>query len=123
MLYVHKIPEIWKLALEPMWEANFGANSFGFRPLRGTGDAIAKIHAHTRGLKRLYVFEGDFKSCFDTLRKSSEGVCQVRLAFLRSSKSFKIALASETEATNLPDLVLLCLDMIHNILKGHSLIL
>ena len=59
--------EICKLALEPMWEAKFGANSFGFRPLRGTGDAIAKIHAHTRGLKRLYVFEGDFKSCFDTL--------------------------------------------------------
>ena len=59
--------EICKLALEPMWEAKFGANSFGFRPFRGTGDAIAKIHAHTRGLKRLYVFEGDFKYCFDTL--------------------------------------------------------
>lgn len=59
--------EICKLALEPMWEAKFGANSFGFRPFRGTGDAIAKIHSHTRGLKRLYIFEGDFKSCFDTL--------------------------------------------------------
>lgn len=59
--------EICKLALEPMWEAKFGANSFGFRPFRGTGDAIAKIRSHTRGLKRLYVFEGDFKSCFDTL--------------------------------------------------------
>ena len=59
--------EICKLALEPMCEAKFGANSFGFRPFRGTGDAIAKIHSHTRNLKRLYIFEGDFKSCFDTL--------------------------------------------------------
>ena len=59
--------EICKLALEPMWESKFGPNSFGFRPLRGIGNAIAKIHMNTRKLKRLYVFEGDFKSCFDTL--------------------------------------------------------
>ena len=59
--------QICKLALEPMWESEFGSNSFGFRPLRGTSNAIAKIHLNTRKLKRLYVFEGDFKSCFDTL--------------------------------------------------------
>lgn len=59
--------EICKLALEPMWEAKFGASSYGFRPFRGTGDAIEKIHSHTRGLKRFYIFEGDFMSCFDTL--------------------------------------------------------
>ena len=52
--------EICKLALEPMWEAKFGASSYGFRPFRGTGDAIEKIHSHTRGLKRFYIFEGDF---------------------------------------------------------------
>ena len=49
-----------------MWESKFGSNSFGFRPLRGTGNAIAKKHMNTHKLKRLYVFEGDFKSCFDT---------------------------------------------------------
>lgn len=59
--------EVCKLALEPICEAKLGADSYGFRPSRGTGDAIAKIHASTRRLKRPYVFEGDFQSCFDTL--------------------------------------------------------
>ena len=59
--------EVCKLALEPMWEAKFESTSYGFRPSRGASDAIAKIHSFTRSLKRPYVFEGDFKSCFDTL--------------------------------------------------------
>lgn len=59
--------EICKLALEPMWEAKFESTSYGFRPARGVSDAIAKIHSFTRGLNRPYIFEGDFKSCFDTL--------------------------------------------------------
>jgi len=58
---------ICKLALEPLWEARFEANSYGFRPCRGASDAIAKIHSHVRGLNRPWIFEGDFKSCFDTL--------------------------------------------------------
>lgn len=59
--------EICKLALEPMYEAKFESTSYGFRPCRGQGDAIAKIHSFTRNLNRPYIFEGDFKSCFDTL--------------------------------------------------------
>ena len=59
--------EICKLALEPMYEAKFESTSYGFRPCRGQGDAIEKIHSFTRKLKRPYIFEGDFKSCFDTL--------------------------------------------------------
>ena len=59
--------EICKLALEPMWEAKFESTSYGFRPCRSQGDAIAKIHSFTCRLNRLYIFEGDFKSCFDTL--------------------------------------------------------
>ena len=59
--------EVCKLALEPMVEAKLESTSYGFRPCRGVSDAIAKIHAYTRGLKRPYIFEGDFKSCFDTL--------------------------------------------------------
>ena len=47
--------------------ARFEANSYGFRPYRGAGDAIAKIHSHVRGLNRPWIFEGDFKSCFDIL--------------------------------------------------------
>ena len=59
--------EVCKLALEPMFEAKFESSTYGFRPCRGTSDAIEKIHTFTRGLKRKYIFEGDFKSCFDTL--------------------------------------------------------
>lgn len=58
---------VCKLALEPVWEDRFEANSYGFRPCRGAGDAIAKIHSHVRGFNRPWIFEGDFKSCFDTL--------------------------------------------------------
>ena len=59
--------EVCKLALEPMFESKFESSTYGFRPCRGTGDAIDRIHTVTRGLKRKYIFEGDFKSCFDTL--------------------------------------------------------
>ena len=58
---------ICKLALEPMCESYFESTSYGFRPLRGVQDAIAKLHQNLRGLNRQYIFEGDFKSCFDTL--------------------------------------------------------
>ena len=59
--------EICKCALEPIWEHHFEANSYGFRPCRGVSDAVAKIHSHLRGFNRPWIFEGDFKSCFDTL--------------------------------------------------------
>ncbi len=59
--------EICKLALEPIWEAKFESISYGFRPSRGAGDVIDKIHRLTCTMKRPYIFEGDFKSCFDTL--------------------------------------------------------
>ena len=52
--------EVCKLALEPMFEAKFESSTYGFRPCRGTSDAIEKIHTFTRGLKRTYIFEGDF---------------------------------------------------------------
>lgn len=58
---------ICKIALEPIWEHHFEANSYGFRPCRGASDAIAKIYSHVRGFNRPWIFEGDFKSCFDTL--------------------------------------------------------
>src|SRR5579883_1132368 len=35
---------LFKLALEPQWEAKFEPNSFGFRPGRSCHDAIAAIY-------------------------------------------------------------------------------
>lgn len=58
---------VCKIALEPIWEHHFESTSYGFRPCRGASDAIAKIHSNVRGFNRPWIFEGDFKSCFDTL--------------------------------------------------------
>ena len=54
-------------ALEPRCEAIFEPCSYGFRHLRGAGHAIARIHSAVRKMGRPWIFEGDFKSCFDTL--------------------------------------------------------
>ena len=59
---------IIKGALEPQWEARFEPISYGFRPKRGCHDAIARIFLSCcRGNKR-WIFEGDFKGCFDNLK-------------------------------------------------------
>lgn len=57
---------IVKLALEPQWEARFEPTSYGFRPKRGCHDAIARIFK-TVGKRKEWIFEGDFKGCFDSL--------------------------------------------------------
>lgn len=56
------------MALEPQWEARFESTSYGFRPKRSTHDAIEAIFkklAPANG--RTWIFEGDFRSCFDHL--------------------------------------------------------
>ncbi len=50
-----------KNALEPQWEAQFVATSYGFRPKR-THDAIQSIHAKANANStKTWIFEGDFK--------------------------------------------------------------
>lgn len=58
-----------KLALEPQWEQRFEMTSYGFRPKRSVHDAISDIYLKTNGAKnkKMWVFEGDFKGCFDNL--------------------------------------------------------
>lgn len=57
---------IARLALEPQWETKFEPTSYGFRPKRNCHDAIERIH-NTVGRKKVWIFEGDFKGCFDNL--------------------------------------------------------
>lgn len=56
-------------ALEPEWEARFGARSYGFRPGRGCHDAIVAIHTTASGknAKRLWVLDADLKAAFDRI--------------------------------------------------------
>ncbi|MCM3655517.1 group II intron reverse transcriptase/maturase [Metabacillus litoralis] len=57
-----------KNALEPQWEARFEPSSYGFRPKRSTHDAISNIfNKINTNSKKKWIFEGDFKSCFDHL--------------------------------------------------------
>ena len=53
-----------KQALEPEWEARFEANSYGFRPGRGSHDAIEAIFLEI-SRKSKYVLDADIRGCFD----------------------------------------------------------
>lgn len=63
--------EIIRMALEPEWEAKFEATSNGFRPSRRQHDAIARNYFNVKSGYWCWIFEGDFKSCFDTLSHES----------------------------------------------------
>ena len=59
---------IVKNALEPQWEAKFEPSSYGFRPKRSTQDAIVNLFSKLSSRStRPWIFEGDFKGCFDNL--------------------------------------------------------
>lgn len=60
---------IAKTALEPQWEARFEPTTYGFRPGRGCHDAVMRIYNTCSGGKKQWVFEGDFKGCFDNLNQ------------------------------------------------------
>jgi len=62
------MPAIVKAALEPAWEARFEANSYGFRPGRGTRDAVEAIHTTpNRHNGRQWVLDADSSGGFDTI--------------------------------------------------------
>ncbi|GAC1349620.1 MAG: hypothetical protein NVSMB27_24460 [Ktedonobacteraceae bacterium] len=58
-----------KLALEPEWEARFEPHSYGFRPGRGTHDAIAAIVV---AIERhpAFVFDADIEGAFDHVNQA-----------------------------------------------------
>lgn len=60
---------IMKTALEPQWEAIFEPTSYGFRPKRGCHDAVEHIFLGLAPKKKQWIFEGDFKGCFDHLNQ------------------------------------------------------
>lgn len=55
-----------KLALEPQWETDFEANSYGFRPSRSGHDAIEAIFNAIR-YQTKYVLDADITKCFDKI--------------------------------------------------------
>lgn len=63
------VQEALRMVLEPIYEADFSQNSFGFRPNRCTMDATKYLAVNTLGNKPFYwVIEGDISSYFDTIK-------------------------------------------------------
>lgn len=62
------VQEACRMTLEPIYEADFRQNSYGFRPNRCTMDAILRIlHATQEHKKFFWVIEGDISAYFDTI--------------------------------------------------------
>lgn len=59
---------LFLLALEPVAETTGDFNSYGFRPLRSTKDAMAQCcNALSRPSSPQWVLEGDIRGCFDNI--------------------------------------------------------
>ena len=62
---------LYLLALEPVSEMMADKNSYGFRQLRSTADALGQCFLNLcRKTNAEYILEGDIKSCFDTISHS-----------------------------------------------------
>ena len=63
------VQEALRMILEPIWEADFDHESYGFRPGRCTMDAVSALYNTLRGSNKTYqwVMEGDISSYFDTI--------------------------------------------------------
>lgn len=61
------VQEMFRLILEPIYEAKFYAHSYGFRPFRSTHHAALRIKdlMGRRGFN--YAIEGDIRKCFDRI--------------------------------------------------------
>lgn len=57
---------LFKLALEPEWEAKFEANSYGFRPGRNAHDAIVAIQSCIQKRSK-FVFTAEISKSFDKI--------------------------------------------------------
>ena len=55
-----------KIVLEPIFEADFEDNAYGYRPARGAADAVKDVHRH---LRRGYtdVVDADLSRYFDSI--------------------------------------------------------
>lgn len=59
---------LYLLALEPVSETTADRNSYGFRPMRSTADAIEQCFvALSRKNSAKWILEGDIKGCFDNI--------------------------------------------------------
>ena len=69
-MYDRALQGVVKAALEPEWEANFEASSYGFRPGRSCHDAIRHIKDAIQKRAK-YVLDADIAKCFDCINHNA----------------------------------------------------
>ena len=61
------VQECMKIVLEPILEAQFFEHSYGFRPMRDTAMALARINQVAHTSVKYWIVEGDISKCFDNI--------------------------------------------------------
>ena len=61
------VQECMRIVLEPIFEAQFFAHSYGFRPMRDAPMALKRISSLTHSTGFHWIVEGDISKCFDRI--------------------------------------------------------
>ena len=61
------IQECMRIVLEPIFEAQFFAHSYGFRPMRDAAMALERIDIIMHNTGHYWIVEGDISKCFDRI--------------------------------------------------------
>ena len=61
------VQECMRIVLEPIFEAQFFAHSYGFRPMRDTAMALEHIDIIMHNTGHYWIVEGDISKCFDRI--------------------------------------------------------
>lgn len=131
-MYDRALQGVVKAALEPEWEAQFEASSYGFRPGRSCHDAIKHIKDAIQKRAK-YVLDADIAKCFDCINHNAlldklNYVGKVRQqikAWLKSGVIDKGAFTAVTDGTPQggvvsPLLANIALHGIHTMLKEYA---
>ena len=61
------VQECMRIVLEPIFEAQFFAHSYGFRPMRDAAMALERIDVIMHNTGDYWIVEGDISKCFDRI--------------------------------------------------------
>jgi len=61
------VQECMRIVLEPIFEAQFFAHSYGFRPMRDTSMALERTRSLVFNTGYYWIVEGDISKCFDRI--------------------------------------------------------
>ena len=61
------VQECMRIVLEPIFEAQFFAHSYGFRPMRDAPMALERANCITHNTGYYWIVEGDISKCFDRI--------------------------------------------------------